>query len=84
MHRWRGGPAVLIVAGSDTDSLNAFFFKLYANILHNRPLEEAVSDAYDAYEQHPSSLRQNSYQEKQPCRRCCGLSLRAFSSQILG
>src|SRR5271165_196126 len=43
-----GGPAVLIVDGSDTEILNAFFFKLYANILQNRPLESAVRDGYDA------------------------------------
>ena len=44
----------------------------------------AVQARQLGYEQHPRSLRQNSYRGEPACSRCWGSRLRAFSPQILG
>lgn len=42
-----GGPAVLVVAGGDATTLDAYFTDLYAAIIHNRPLAEAARPNFE-------------------------------------
>lgn len=45
-----GGPAVIVVAGDDAETLDAYFANLYAGIIHNQPLSEVARPSYSMEE----------------------------------